>query len=137
MARPLTRITPEQDVFWVDALRALESQETTRELIMAITGVSERTLKRRLARARLVRNDIECDAELKHDGVELPWVELVNGTEPDHPHYDLGSDRLIKPPGPFRIGDHHGRRLKIQHAGNGKPVEKVVKSKAKFKPKGA
>ncbi len=92
-------------------------------------GVSERHLRRLLAAERA--------GGPGHDGAELPWVELVDGTEPAHPHYDMRSDRLTKPPGAFRIGDHHGRRLRVQHAGDGKPVEKAAKSKAKFKPRGA
>jgi hypothetical protein len=134
MARPHNIYTPEYDLFWVGVLRALETEGYTREQVMDLTGVSERTLKRRLARARDVRDDFEGDG---HDGpaTDLPWVELVDGTRPPNPHYDLATDRLEKPAGAFRIGDGRGR-LRVQHAGRGAPLDdKPEKPPPKFKPK--
>ena len=137
MARPPNIITPEQDLFWVDALRALEARETTREQIMAISGVSSRTLDRRVARAKEMRGEFEAE---EPDGTdrerELPWVPLVHGEHDAEFVYRLDRDEESRlPVGPFRIGDHNGRRLRVQHAGNGQPVEGAAKSKAKFKPK--
>jgi hypothetical protein len=89
-------------------------------------GISVRTLQRRLKAQR----------ERAGSG-ELPVVEIVTGRG-EGLHYRLDDDRASRLPlGLFRIGDHNGRRLQIQHAGNGRPVEKPAKSKAKFKPKGA
>jgi hypothetical protein len=139
MPTPPLTYTPEQDLFWADAVRALREGETTREQIMAIADISARTLDRRLARGREVLADVEETEDIVggRDGEELPWVEIVERLWPDDPHYDTFDDRLQKSAGAFRIGTGNGRRLKVQHAGNGRPVEKPAKSKAKFKPKRA
>jgi hypothetical protein len=109
-------------MFWVDALRAIEEGEKTRGEVMALTCISERTLERRLARAREVRDDFADDGPSETD---LPWVEVVAvhpDDEPRTPHYNLVGDRLNAPAGAFRIGDGKGR-LRVRHAGQGRPVD--------------
>ena len=139
----MARLSPSQQIESAQRerawLAALEAGDTTVRDISQLTGLSIRRVQVRLQRARENRGeeDLPSDEELKRDGIEPPWVELVSNTKPNHPHYDLVSDRLEKPPGPFRIASGTGRGLKVRHAGAGRPIEKPTKSKAKFKPKGA
>lgn len=100
-----------------------ERGEKTRAEMAAEQGVSERHHRRLLAKEREARLD-------------LPWVELVDGTRPPTPHYDLATDRLEKPAGAFRIADGRGR-LRVKNAGEdkGKRLDNKKKPAPKFKPK--
>jgi hypothetical protein len=136
MPTPPLTFTPEQDLFWADAVRALDEGETTREQIMAVAGISERTLKRRLARGREVLGDIEEHDDGEHDTSDFPWVPIVDGAAAPGLHYRLDADKTsVLPSCPFRIGTGNGRHLRVHHSGDGRPVEKPKPSKAKHKPK--
>lgn len=108
-------------------LAPYERGEKTRAEMAAELGVTERHLRRLLARDRM---EIEQPCES-----DLPWVELVDGREPPTPHYDLATDRLVKPAGAFRIGDGRGR-LRVRRAGDGQPLDtRPEKPPPKFQPK--
>lgn len=135
---PQQTVEEEREAAW---LRALAAGDTTIPDLMRVTGLGRSRIYERLKRARENRlDDIEepeSDATVvEHAASELPWVELVHHARPPTPHYDLATDRLEKPSGAFRIGDRHGRRLKVEHAGRGKPLDDKPKKKPpKFKPK--
>ena len=115
---------------WLDAI---ESGASTSREIAAQTGYTQRRIQQRVAAARQRRDKAHGDAA--GDLHDLPWVELVDGRQAAGPYYDLVTDRLEKPAGAFRIGTRNGGRLKVQHAGNGKPVEQPKQSEHKFQPK--
>ena len=101
-----------------------ERLAASRKEMAEAEGISVRTLQRRLKAQREAAG-----------ATELPWVTLV-----DHPvpgsHYRTDHDQAsVLPPGLFLIGNHHGRRLMVGHAGDGSPVEQPSESKHKFKPK--
>lgn len=117
-------------------LRALEAGDTSIPDLSRLTGLSIRRVQARLQRARENRTTVEEEPRTCQANDDLPWVELIDGGTTSGPHYDLAGDTLVlRKAGPFRIGDGKGRRLRVQNAGNGKPVEQPAKSKAKFKPK--
>lgn len=111
-------------------LTAYERGEKSRKEMADELGVSVQWLRKLMARERLA--DRESGSDVNDD---LPWVEIVEGTCPPTPHYDLATDRLEKPAGAFRIGNGRGR-LRVQHAGDGRPVEAAPeKPPPKFRPK--
>jgi hypothetical protein len=123
MARPIIIITPEIDKLWVLVLRALRDGEMTRAQVMDWAGVSERTLERRLARARSVEDEFPGDREIEEirkrlAAGELKWVEIISRGEISAPHYDLTTNELRNVSGSFLINNGRGRP-RIQNAGWG------------------
>lgn len=114
-----------------------ERGEEPRAATAARLGISVRTLQRRYALGRQVIEEKGEVQESKGGGStdDLPWVELSTG--PDRRwHYRLDHDQAsVLPTGPFRITDHAGRRLRVVHSADGKPVERPRPSKHKFRPR--
>lgn len=122
---------------FAQVLSPYERGEKSRAEMARELGISERWLRRLLARER---------SEAEREGqeqAEPPYVEIVDGTSPPRPHYDLatrhkgpGGDRLEKPAGAFRISRGTGRGLSVQDAGRGEPITgQSEKPKPKPKPK--
>jgi hypothetical protein len=131
MARPITVITPEQDLFWVDALRALEAGETTREMIMSIGGISGRTLERRLARAREVREDFDEAEPDERDDDKLPYLALTSSPERERGDwYDLESGLCTVERGSVRVSNRSATALRVRSITGGRPVDLETGSKS-------
>jgi hypothetical protein len=108
-----------------------ERLDQTREEMARELGVSVRTLQRRWREQREA-----ADVRDEPESPDFPWVELVERGQASGDHYDLRTDELVKPPGPFRISNGTGHGLRVQHAGRGQPIEvELTNEPAKFKPK--
>ncbi len=62
--------------------------------VAELAGLSERTIRRRVADARARRELGEFDSDRPEVGDDdAEWLELVSGSGPHpHPHYDLATD---------------------------------------------
>ena len=134
LSQPLLQKELEREATW---LRAVESGIMTAHDIHVMSGLSLSQVYRRLKRAR-ENKPREPDVPARPGKEELPWVELTDGTKPPTPHYDLQDDAIEHPPGAFRINNHHGRRLTVQHEDRGEPLPPdPPPSEHKFSPKGS
>lgn len=99
----------------------------SRREMAADEGISVRTLQLRLKAAR------DRAGRCGLDG--LPFVEIANHETGGH-HYRTDVDQLSRlPSGIFLIGDHFGRRLKLQRSSGGRHVRDAKPSNHKFRPK--
>jgi hypothetical protein len=124
-----------------------ERGEKTRAEMAAELGVTERHLRRLLARDREMTGDGTGAADW--DESDHPYLAITGDPTAERGAcYYLASDRIFGAPdadgsraeidsGRVRIGDHNGRRLLIRSVNGGAPVERepAKKEPPKFKPK--
>ncbi len=131
MARTPTIYTPEQYVFWVDVVRALDAGEISHAELMERLKISRATMYRMLAKGRQWLEEEEVDRgspELD----EAPILHLT--TSPSFERaawYDLRSDRtsLDGVGGAVLVANHNGTRLRRQRLGTGTRASEVRNDK--------
>jgi hypothetical protein len=126
MARTTHIHTPEQNVFWVDVVRALEAGEFTFAELMAKLDISRATLYRNLALGRKWRDEEEADADTGGPEIDdAPILHLTYDPSRERREWiDLGSSgvrtSLDDVGGSVLVGNHNGTRLKRQRLGTGR-----------------
>lgn len=118
MGAPYRTPTPETEAVWGRALVAWERDEWTTDDLARLTGVSRRTVQRRLGEARERREEAHAAGTEPPEIDEATWLELVSGLRWDRPSYDLDTDEtthdgtgetVVVAAGPVRSGPPAGR----------------------------